>query len=90
VPKLNFDALNNAPLEEVALTAFLIINAVQGERPERRAAAAAMVFLLLCQEFGADPAEVFRATKNMMASDEDGANPHFEAVKLYIHHEARQ
>ena len=90
MPKLNFDALNNAPLEEVALTAFQIINAVQSDRPEHRAAAAAMVFLLLCQEFGANPQDVFTATKNMMASDEDGANPHYAALTLYIHHEAQQ
>lgn len=86
--KLNFDALNNAPLEEVALTGFKIIDAIQGDRPEHRASAAAMVFLLLCQEFRAVPQDVFTATKNMMASDVAGENPHYEALRLYIAHEA--
>lgn len=88
--KLDYLGLTNAPLEEVSLAGFEIINALQTKPPHQRAMAAAMVFLLLCKEFKTEPQDVFAATKNMMASDEEGANPHYAALQLYVQHEARQ
>lgn len=87
--RFSFDALNNAPIEEVTLTAFKIVDAIQGDRPEHRASAAAMIFLLLCEEFGATPQEVFTVTKNMMASELSGANEHYVALRMYVENEAR-
>lgn len=88
--RFDYDAFNSAPIEEVAKAAFRIVSEVQGERPETRAAAAAMVFLLLCDEFKTPPQDVFTSTKNMMANAGDGFNAHYAALRMYVANEARK
>lgn len=85
----NTDALNNAPLKEVARGAFLVIDTLQVARPEVQQAALAAAFLLLSDHRKLDPYSVFAATRNMLASRpaSDQEDDHFEAIRNYIKYE---
>lgn len=85
--KLSYDGLVNMPVSAVSNVAFKTLNVLQNHPPHIRAASSAMMFLLLCGEYGAEPQDVFTATKNMMASKEAGHNPQFLALKLYVENE---
>jgi hypothetical protein len=88
--KLNYDGLVNAPAKEVAEAGFSVIDALQKFPPHTRASATAAVFLLLCEEFRAQPQDVFTATKNLLASKDAGQSDHIAALRLYVTHEARK
>jgi hypothetical protein len=84
---LNIDGLNNAPVADVAQAAMALLDRMQHHQPHVLVAGVATAFLALCQHHRADPAEVFRAVKNLLASNEAGRAPEFEALRLYLKHE---
>ena len=84
----DLDRLNNANRAAVAAAAFRVIERNDTKSPEIQVAAAAVVFLLLCEAFKADPVEAYRAVQNMMHHDQlDGAEQHFETICTFIRHE---
>jgi hypothetical protein len=84
---LNYDGLMNAPKEEVSKAAFVLANKVTSFPPHMQAAASAVLFLLVCEAHRTKPQDVFTATKNLLASDVNGENPHFAALRMYLKYE---
>lgn len=85
--RFNYDGLNNAPPEEVALASFRLLEVLQDYPAPTQAAATAAAFLLLCEQWKVPPQEVFVATKNLLTDDRHGKAPHFNALRLYLQHE---
>jgi len=88
-PKINLDALNNAPPKEVAEASFEIIDRLQHRHstPHIQAAAVCAAFLVLCHRLRIEAQDVFTATGNMMADEREGGRAEFQALKLYVDNE---
>ncbi len=83
--KLNHDLLNNAKRKDVSKASFQILTKLQNEPPHIQAAATCCVFLLLCENFNQEPADIFRMSQNALAYDKDqGSEEHFGAVRDYL------
>lgn len=84
---LNYDGLVNANVSEVSGAVFECLNVLQNKPPHIRTSASALLFLLLCERFRAEPQDVFVAAKNLLASNEAETDVRFLALKAYIAHE---
>lgn len=85
---LNHDLLNNIPRKEVSKASFRLLTRLQDASPEIQVAAACVLFLLLSERHGQDPAEVFRMATNALAFDQKpDSEQHFAAIREYLQHE---
>lgn len=88
---INLDGLNNAPAQEVAVAAFTIIDAIQGDQPHMQVAAVAAVFLAICDHHRVEPSRVAPVIRNMFNDTRyvAGNAEHFRAIRDYIKHELK-
>lgn len=85
---INPDLLNGIPREEVSKASFLLLTRLQEMSPQTQLAAPCALFLLICEHFKADPADIFRMATNTLAYDKDqGSEQHFGAIRAYIENE---
>lgn len=84
--KFNTDRMNNASLEAVAQLAIGLVGQLQDAPKELQPLGLAIAFITLCEHFGIEPAETFRASTNMRATrmmDSKG----YRAFQLYVENE---
>ena len=80
------DKINNIDAVSVAGAALAVVDRVQDERPELQVVAIASAFSVFCRKHGQDPAEVFRAATNLLATKYRD-NPSFVALDNYVRYE---
>lgn len=80
---INRDLMNNARPRDVATAAMTVIDKLQNFQPHTQLMGAATVFLALAEYWNVPAQDVFRATQNLINS-EDGKLPEFKAVDHYI------
>lgn len=83
---IDIDRINNIDAETVAATTLKVIDRVQDDRKELQVVSLAAAFSVFCRRHRADPAEVFRAASNVLAS-KFRENPSFRALDLYVENE---
>ena len=82
---LNHDLLNNVNRKHISTACFQLLTKMQNEPPHIQIAATCCMFLLLCESFNQEPADIFRMSKNALAYDQQGdSEEHFAAVRDYI------
>ena len=94
MPKINsaYDQLANADSAQVANLTMTIISKMQDKpgRTGEQAAAAACVFLLMCERFDIDPVDAFLVSKNLMRkSDQYNKGQQFAAARHYLKEELK-
>ena len=88
--RIDYDGLTNAAPSAVAQAAMQVIDQLQNHRSHVQAAAAAAVFLVLCDHFRVSPQDVMTATKNLLFDDREGKRPEFAALRDYVRYEIRR
>ena len=84
--RLNHDLFNHASAGVVANGAMAIVDKLQDMRPHTQVAAAAAVFLLLCESHKMPAQDAFTVITNIM-NHAEGRRPEFAAVRQYMEEE---
>lgn len=89
--KWNPDVINNVPRERLAKASFQLLTAHDKIEAELRTAAAAVIFILLCDAFRQNPHDIFVAVKNAIAEEplQKENEQYFNSLKLYIENEIK-
>lgn len=82
----SLDRMNNMDPARVAQAAIDFLDRLQEHSPEVQTMGAAVVFMAFCRKYRQDPAEIFRAVTNILATRHRD-NPHVRTLDLYVEHE---
>lgn len=84
------ERIMNTDLRDVRQAAVQVIDSVQVLRPEEQIAGLGVLFLMLCDRFDLPPRRALEAASNMLLGARYRDETHFEALRLYLHHELKE
>ena len=79
--------LSNADSKRCSEAALATLNVIQDYRPEEQLAAAAAMFIILSEQMGAPPHEVYTMVKNIIAFRDKQKFKEFNVIRAYVEHE---
>lgn len=87
--KTRFDhlALANVSPKRVARATFRALDRIQEYEPHEQCAAAAALFIVVCETCKADPQDVMTATRNLLMDEREGRRQEFQALRMYAENE---
>ena len=88
--RIDYDGLTNADPKAVAKAAMQVIDRLQLHKSHIQAAAAAAVFLVLCDHYRVSAQDVMTATKNLLFDERQGKRPEFVALRDYVRYEIKK
>lgn len=86
--KFNRDQLNNASADRVSRAGIEILDRMQNHPAHIQPLALCAAFLTLADHYRVPPQDLFTATRNMMAEEENIAE--FKALRDYIRYEIKR
>lgn len=86
MPRLDRDSLHLIPSRTAAQRTIGVIDTTQDWPPHEQLVALAATFLLMCERYQSDPAEMLRLVERIINHSE-GKLPEFSAVRDYLEKE---
>lgn len=84
---LNMDRVNSVNTDQIGDAVFEVLNQLQFHPSETQVVAAAVVVLLMCERYKANPEEVFRAARNLVAFHEAERDQKLTAMRWFLKYE---
>lgn len=79
--------LANAHSKRCSDAALATLNVLQDYRPEEQLAASTALFIILSEQMGAQPHEVYSMVKNIIAFRDKQKFKEFNAIRAYVQNE---
>lgn len=84
---LNMDRVNNVGTQEISHAVFGAMDRLSQSSPESQAVAAAVLVLLVSERYKANPEDVLRAARNMIAWHDAEKDERLTAMRWYLKYE---
>jgi hypothetical protein len=87
---LNMDRVNSVNTDAIGSAVFQMLDRLQHIPNEEQTVAAAVVVLLMCERYKANPEEIFRAARNLVAHAEGERDERLTAMRWFLKYEHKE